>query len=74
MGITPSSEDKNMEILFLKNSTIDSVRNCPIEILARIAMYLGPGECERLASFFPEIEQAWEIAQAMNWGRVFSRR
>ena len=56
-----------LEVLSLEKSTIESVRNCPPEILARIASFLGQRECKRIGEFLPEMEDAFEIAIDMNW-------
>jgi len=56
-----------LEVLPLEKSTIESVRNCPPEILARIASFLGQRECKRIGEFLPEMEDAFEIAIKMNW-------
>jgi len=59
--------NKTVEVLSLEKSTNESVRNCPPEILARIASFLGRNECERIGEFFPDMEKAFEIAKDMNW-------
>jgi len=56
-----------MQILSLKNSRYESIRNCPVEIWARIALNLRPSECKRIGCFLPEIEEALEIGNKMNW-------
>merc|ERR1712004_203283 len=56
-----------LEVLSLEKSTIEAVRNCPPEILARIASFLGQRECKRIGEFLPEMEDAFEIAIDMNW-------
>ena len=61
--------NKTVEVLSLEKSTNESVRNCPPEILARIASFLGRNECERIGEFFPDMEKAFEIAKDMNWER-----
>jgi len=64
--ITEGSNE-TVELLSLEKSTNEAVRNCPPEILARIASYLGEGECKRIGEFLPEMENAFEIAKNMNW-------
>ena len=66
--ISESSNEK-VELLSIKNSSIEAIRNCPPEILARIALFLGQRECKRIGEFFPEMEDAFELAKDMNWER-----
>ena len=56
-----------MELLTFENSRYESVRNCPIEVWARIALHLRPAECKRIGSFLPEIEEALEIGKKLDW-------
>jgi len=56
-----------MEKWWFENSRYDSVRNCPIEIWARIAVHLRPAECKRVGMFLPEIQTALEIGKKMRW-------
>ena len=51
-----------MDKLTFENSRYESVRDCPIEVWARIALHLRPAECKRIGSFLPEIEEALETA------------
>jgi len=71
MGTTISRaserSNKTVELLSMENSTIEAVRDCPPEVLARIALCLGQRECKRIGQFCPEIENAFEIAKNMNW-------
>jgi len=64
--ITEGSNE-TVEFLSLEKSTIEAIRNCPPEILARIAAFLGQRECKRIGEFFPEMDDAFEIAKNMNW-------
>ena len=56
-----------MEKWSFENSRYESVRNCPIEIWARIAIHLRPAECKRIGIFLPEIQTALEIGKKMRW-------
>jgi hypothetical protein len=61
------SSNEKVELLSIESSSIEAIRNCPPEILARIASFLGQRECKRIGEFFPEMEDAFELAKDMNW-------